>query len=75
MQAFAVGNQGSFGLRGSTTRNSVKLAVLCTTGEEVDWPDALDTYTGTFTYYGDNWRPPSAAEPTRRIEQFTPCSC
>lgn len=52
-----VGNQGGFRPAGSTTKNSVKLAVLYTTGEEPDWPDALDPYTGTFTYYGDNRRP------------------
>lgn len=29
-----------------------------------DWPDALDPYTGTFTYYGDNRRPGQALEST-----------
>jgi hypothetical protein len=42
---------------GSATKNTVKLAVLYTTGAEPDWPDALDPYTGTFTYYGDNRKP------------------
>jgi hypothetical protein len=37
-----VGNQGGFRPAGSPTQNSVKLAVLYTTGEEADWPDALD---------------------------------
>jgi hypothetical protein len=59
-----VGNQGGFRPAGSPTRNSVKLAVLYTTGEEADWPDTLDPYTGTFTYYGDNRRPGSALEDT-----------
>ena len=59
-----VGNQGGFRAAGSTTRNSVKLAVLYTTGEEPDWPDALDPYTGTFTYYGDNRRPGLELEDT-----------
>jgi hypothetical protein len=59
-----VGNQGGFRAAGSTTKNSVKLAVLYTTGEEPDWPDALDPYTGTFTYYGDNRRPGRALEDT-----------
>ena len=59
-----VGNQGGFRPAGSPTKNSVKLAVLYTTGEEADWPDALDPYTGTFTYYGDNRRPGRALEDT-----------
>ena len=42
----------------------MKLAVLYTTGEEPDWPDALDPYTGAFTYYGDNRRPGRALEDT-----------
>jgi len=37
------------GPAGSPTKDSVKLAVLYTTGSEPDWPDALDPYTGTFT--------------------------
>jgi len=35
----------------------VKLAVLYTTGELPDWPDALDPYTSMFTYNGDNRSP------------------
>ena len=57
-----VGNQGGFRPAGSTTKNSVKLAVLYTTGSEPDWPDALDPYTGTFTYYGDDGRQGRALE-------------
>jgi hypothetical protein len=52
-----VGNQGGFRPAGSTTRNSVKLVVLYTSGAEPDWPDALEPYTGIFTYYGDNRSP------------------
>jgi hypothetical protein len=59
-----VGNQGGFRPAGSPTRDSVKLAVLYTTGSEPDWPDSLDPYTGTFTYYGDNRRPGRALEDT-----------
>jgi hypothetical protein len=59
-----VGNQGGFRIAGSTMKNSVKLAVLYTTGEEPDWPDALDPYTGTFTYHGDNRRPGRTLEDT-----------
>jgi hypothetical protein len=39
--------------------------VLYTTGSEPDWPDALDPYTGTFTYYGDNRQPGQALESTK----------
>ena len=34
-----------------------KLVVLCTSGEDKDWPDRLDPGTGIFTYYGDNRKP------------------
>ena len=59
-----VGNQGGFRPCGSPTKNSVKLVVLYTTGAEPDWPDALDPYTGAFTYYGDNRSPGRALEDT-----------
>ncbi|MFB7900187.1 restriction endonuclease [Streptomyces xiamenensis] len=52
-----VGNQGGIRSAGSPTRREVRLAVLYTTGMEVDWPDDLDLETGTFTYYGDNKKP------------------
>jgi hypothetical protein len=60
-----VGNQGGFRPAGSPKKDSVKLAVLYTTGAEPDWPDALDPYTGTFTYYGDNRRPGQELESTK----------
>ena len=31
--------------------------MLYTSGAEPDWPDALDPYTGAFTYFGDNRSP------------------
>jgi hypothetical protein len=31
--------------------------LLTSTGAESDWPDELDPYTGTYTYYGDNRQP------------------
>jgi Restriction endonuclease AspBHI N-terminal len=52
-----VGNQGGFRTCGRVIRDTVKLAVLYTTGAEPDWPDALDVYTGIFTYFGDNRSP------------------
>jgi len=45
-----VRNLGGFRPHGRPT----KLVALYTSGEEPDWPDALDPYTGTFLYYGDN---------------------
>src|SRR5271169_999243 len=59
-----VGNQGGFRPAGSVVNDSVKLVVLYTTGSEPDWPDALNPYTGTFTYYGDNRRPGRELEDT-----------
>jgi hypothetical protein len=52
-----VGNQGGFRYKGSPAKQTVRLAVLYTTGADVDWPDQLDLDTGTFTYYGDNKKP------------------
>jgi len=52
-----VGNQGGFRTHGRPVQDTVKLVVLYTSGAEPDWPDALDPYTGTFTYFGDNWSP------------------
>ena len=52
-----VGNQGGFRMYGSPARDSVKLVVLYTSGAEPDWPDFLDPYTGSFTYFGDNRSP------------------
>jgi hypothetical protein len=52
-----VGNQGGFRMHGRTTNDSVKFVVLYTSGAEPDWPDALDPYTGAFTYFGDNRSP------------------
>jgi hypothetical protein len=61
-----VGNQGGFRTYGSVARDAVRLAVLYTTGEEPDWPDDLDVYTGTFTYFGDNRSPGKELHNTQR---------
>ncbi|MGW2082129.1 restriction endonuclease [Streptomyces sp. NPDC001939] len=61
-----VGNQGGFRYAGWPTRANVKLAVLYTSGVEVDWPDHLDVETGTFTYYGDNKKPGQSLHNTPR---------
>lgn len=52
-----VGNQGGFRYSGSPTQGTVRLVVLYTSGENEDWPDILDSATGTFRYYGDNRAP------------------
>jgi hypothetical protein len=50
----------------SPTREGVKLVVLYTSGENPDWPDALDEKTGLFTYYGDNRSPGRLLHETSR---------
>jgi hypothetical protein len=52
-----VGNQGGFRAHGSPLKDSVRFVVLYTSGAEPDWPDALEPYTGAFTYFGDNRSP------------------
>jgi hypothetical protein len=61
-----VGNQGGFRMSGSPRRDSVKVAVLYTSGAEPDWPDALDPHAGVFTYFGDNRSPGRVLEDTPR---------
>lgn len=61
-----VGNQGGFRMSGSPKKDSVKVAVLYTSGAEPDWPDVLDPYTGVFTYFGDNRSPGRLLEDTPR---------
>ncbi|MET9220667.1 MULTISPECIES: restriction endonuclease [unclassified Streptomyces] len=60
------GNQGGFRYAGSPAKGTVRLVVLYTSGGEVDWPDYLDTGTGTFTYYGDNKTPGKGLHETPR---------
>jgi hypothetical protein len=50
-----VGNQG--GLRFAGTLDNLKYVVLYSSGENLDWPDNIDTETGIFKYYGDNKKP------------------
>lgn len=61
-----VGNQGGFRYKGSVARGDVRLVVLYTSGENPDWPDALDEKTGLFTYYGDNRLPGGRLHETPR---------
>ena len=61
-----VGNQGGFRFKGSVLDKTVRLAVLYTSGEEIDWPDHIEPTTGDFTYYGDNRRPGKSLHDTPR---------
>lgn len=61
-----VGNQGGIRYSGSMAKNTLRLVVLYTTGDEREWPDQLDPYTGTFTYFGDNRSPGSELHATTR---------
>ncbi len=50
-----VGNQGGFRFSGKV--DNLKYIVLYTSGENIDWPDTIDTESGIFKYYGDNRKP------------------
>jgi hypothetical protein len=51
-----VGNAGGFRKR-MDDENNLLGVLLTSTGGISDWPDELDPYTGTYTYYGDNRKP------------------
>ncbi len=61
-----VGNQGGFRYKGSVQHDDVRLVVLYTSGEEPDWPDTIDPFTGRLTYFGDNKRPGKDLHDTQR---------
>lgn len=61
-----VGNQGGFRYKGSPAAGGVRLVVLYTSGEDPEWPDSLDPFTGTFTYFGDNKAPGRELHDTQR---------
>lgn len=50
-----LGNMGGFKMSGIGLDK--RLVALFTTGEDKDWPDALDPNTGKFEYFGDNKKP------------------
>ncbi len=52
-----VGNQGGFRYSGSLLNNNIKLVVLYSSLDELDWPDTLDIESGILYYYGDNRSP------------------
>lgn len=46
------------GHRGRRSRpEDLAFVAVYTSGRDLDWPDAFDEGTGTFTYFGDNKRP------------------
>jgi len=51
-----LGTQGGFRKRKGQGEDLVGL-ILTSTGNEPDWPDELNPFTGTYTYYGDNRTP------------------
>ena len=64
-----VGNAGGF--RKRMDGDGKLLGVLLTsTGGISDWPDELDPYTGTYTYYGDNRQPGRELHKTKALGNF-----
>lgn len=59
-----VGNQGGFRYAGSI--HNLKYIILYTSGENIDWPDTIDTETGIFQYYGDNKKPGHELHDTKK---------
>ena len=60
-----IGNRGGFYKKRGRDGGLVGL-VLKSTGDQPDWPDELDPYTGIFTYYGDNKHPGKSLTDTKR---------
>jgi hypothetical protein len=58
------GNQGGFRAGGQGEQS--RFVVLYTSGEDIDWPDFLNTENGQFDYYGDNKTPGHELHDTRR---------
>lgn len=50
-----VGNLGGF--RPKAGSKGIMAVVLTSTRSEPEWPDSLDVYAGTYTYFGDNRSP------------------
>jgi len=49
-----VSNQGGFRYIGNFSTNNLRVIVLYSSMDDIDWPDFLDNETGIFNYYGDN---------------------
>src|SRR3954449_11914637 len=61
-----VGNQGGFRYKGQPASDGIRLIALYSSGADPEWPDFLDPFTGTFTYYGDNKAPGRDLHDTQR---------
>lgn len=61
-----VGNQGGFRYGGSPNVPGCRIAVLYSTFAEPDWPDRIDSETGTLIYFGDNRTPGHKLHETQR---------
>jgi hypothetical protein len=59
-----LGTQGGFRKRKGLDDELVGL-VLTSTGNEPDWPDELNPFSGTYTYYGDNRTPGKGLHDTK----------
>ena len=64
-----VGNAGGFRKRMDNDGNLLGV-LLTSTGGVSDWPDELDPYTGTYTYYGDNRQPGRELHKTKALGNF-----
>jgi hypothetical protein len=60
-----IGNAGGFRKRSSKDKKRTVGLVLSSAGEQLEWPDQLDPYTGIYTYFGDNKRPGKDLHDTR----------
>lgn len=61
----SVSNQGGFRYLG--TKAQPRLVALTTSLSDLEWPDELDTETGTLTYFGDNKKPGHELHDTPRF--------
>ena len=61
-----VGNAGGFRKRMNGDKRLLGV-LLTSTGGISDWPDELDPYTGTYTYYGDNRQPGRELHKTKAL--------
>ena len=65
------GISNSSGFRVAARGARGKVVVLYSSGRHPDWPDALDPYRGSYTYYGDNRTPGSDLHSTPRAGNKT----
>lgn len=59
-----VGNLGGF--RAKSGVRGILFAVITSSGVEAEWPDSLDSYTGIYTYFGDNRTPGAEMHQTKQ---------